>query len=113
MASGNAIRGNRVGSGPTRWAERGEQAARQTVTYWCANAHATPTSFAANVVAPSTWDCPRCGLPAGLDQDRPPQPPRAEPYKTHFGYLRERRSEEDGAAILAAALADLERRRGS
>jgi hypothetical protein len=27
-----------------------------------------------------------------------------EPYKTHLAYVKERRSDEDGAAILAEAL---------
>ena len=36
-----------------------------------------------------------------------PDPPRTEPYKTHLAYVRERRSDEDGEAILAEALAKL------
>jgi len=31
-------------------------------------------------------------------------PPRAEPYKTHLAYVKERRSDTDGAAILEEAL---------
>ncbi len=107
MASGNAIRGTRVGSGPVRWAERGEPAPRRGVTYWCASGHETTPSFAANVPVPDSWDCPRCGLPAGRDQDNPPIPPHAEPYKTHLAYVKERRTESDGEAILAEALARL------
>lgn len=38
---------------------------------------------------------------------RPPAPPRTEPYKTHLAYVRERRSDADGEAILAEALAKL------
>ena len=34
----------------------------------------------------------------------PPAPPRVEPYKTHLAYVKERRSDSDGAAILAEAL---------
>jgi hypothetical protein len=107
VASGNAIRGTRVGSGPVRWAERGEPAPRRDVTHWCANGHETTPSFAANVPAPDSWDCPRCGLPAGRDQANPPTPPHAEPYKTHLAYVKERRTESDGEAILAEALARL------
>lgn len=36
-----------------------------------------------------------------------PAPPRTEPYKTHLAYVRERRSDADGEAILAEALAKL------
>ena len=41
------------------------------------------------------------------DQENPPAPPRNEPYKTHLAYVRERRSDKDGAAILDEALAKL------
>jgi hypothetical protein len=111
VASGNAIRGTRVGAGPMRWTERGEQAPRRSVTYWCANGHQTEPSFAAEVNPPALWDCPRCGLPAGQDQTAPPERPRPEPYKTHLAYVKERRSDADGEAILAEALARLRGRR--
>jgi hypothetical protein len=82
VASGNAIRGSRVGAGPMGEAERGE-----------------------------TWDCPRCGFPAGQDQLAPPSPPRNEPYKTHLAYVKERRSDADGQAILDEALEALRKRK--
>jgi len=87
-------------------AERGDAAPRFWISYWCANGHETRPSFAedANVQVPETWDCPRCGFPAGQDQYDPPAPPRTEPYKTHLAYVRERRTESDGEAILAEAL---------
>lgn len=116
MASGNAIRGTRVGSSPVRWvdatAERTEAVPRRTVEYWCANGHHTEHSFAADVPAPSLWDCPRCGLPAGRDEANPPAPPIIEPYKTHLAYVKERRSDADGAALLAEAIERLHQRRG-
>jgi len=95
-----------------RWAERGDEAPRRPVSYWCANGHQTEPSFAAEVAPPTVWECPRCGLPAGQDSENPPAPPRSEPYKTHLAYVKERRSEADGAAILAEALARLRQRRG-
>jgi hypothetical protein len=112
VASGNAIRGTRVGAGPVRWDDRAEEAARQVVTYWCANGHAIRPSFAAEVDPPATWDCPRCGCPAGPDEENPPARRRAEPYKSHLAYVKERRSEADAAAILDEALAKLRQRRG-
>jgi hypothetical protein len=111
-AGGSAIRGSRIGAGPTRWAERGEQAPRQLVTYWCASGHATAPVFAHDIVAPLTWECGHCGLPAGPDQQQPPEPPSVEPYKTHLAYVKERRTDADGAALLAEALARLQQRRG-
>jgi hypothetical protein len=112
VASGSAIRGTRVGSGPTRPIERCDPAPRRTVTYWCANAHTITVDLAADAPRPATWDCPRCGQQAGLDAQNPPGPQRPEPYKTHLAYVKERRTEADGAAILAEALAALRQRRG-
>ncbi|MFC5994232.1 RNA polymerase-binding protein RbpA [Pseudonocardia hispaniensis] len=107
MAGGNAIRGTRVGAGPMGESERGEAAPRERVSYFCANGHVTTPSFAADAEIPESWDCPRCGLPAGRDQLSPPAPPRNEPYKTHLAYVKERRSDADGAAILEEALGKL------
>jgi RNA polymerase-binding protein len=88
-------------------AERGESAPRVWVSFWCANGHETRPSFATEAVIPEGWECPRCGYPAGQDKENPPAPPRVEPYKTHLAYVKERRSDEDGEAILAEALARL------
>ena len=88
-------------------AERGEAAPRQRISFWCANNHETKPSFASDAAVPETWDCPRCGYPAGRDQANTPAPPKTEPYKTHLAYVRERRNEQDGEAILEEALARL------
>ena len=81
-------------------AERGDAAPRIFVSYWCANGHETRPSFAEEpgLVLPDTWDCPRCGYPAGQDHDNPPAPHKVEPYKTHLAYVKERRSDADGKA---------------
>jgi RNA polymerase-binding protein len=112
VSSGSAIRGSRVGSSPMRPDERSEPAPRREVTYFCAAGHDSVVRFAADAVEPATWDCPRCGQPAGLDRQNPPGRVRAEPYKSHLAYVKERRSDEDGAAILAEALAKVRQRRG-
>jgi hypothetical protein len=112
VPSGSAIRGTRVGSGPIRPPERCEPAPRRPITYWCANGHSLEILLAADAPPPATWDCPRCGHPAGQDEANPPGRPRNEPYKTHLAYVKERRSDADGAAILAEALAALRQRRG-
>lgn len=93
-------------------AERGEAAPRQAVTYFCANEHRSVVTFSVEAQAPDMWDCPKCGLPASLDSDNPPPAPKIEPYKTHLAYVKERRSDEDGAAILEEALLKLRARRG-
>ena len=91
-------------------AERGESAPRQRVAFWCANGHESRPSFAAEAQIPELWDCPRCGYPANRDRENPPAPPKNEPYKTHLAYVRERRDDQDGEAILAEALDALKKR---
>ncbi|MCX4388384.1 RNA polymerase-binding protein RbpA [Micromonospora peucetia] len=112
MPIGNVIRGTRAGSLPAHRAERHQPAPCRTVTYWCRNDHHTNIRLAAEVEVPEVWDCPRCGLPAGQDAQNPPGRARLEPYKTHLAYVKERRTAEEGEAILAEALAALRRRRG-
>ena len=111
MAVGSAIRGSRVGAGPMGEAERGDAAPRSYVSYYCANGHETRPAFAADAVVPETWDCPRCGLPANLDAENPPPPPRILPYKTHLAYVKERRTDEEAVTILSEALDALRARR--
>ena len=78
-----------------------------TVIQFSRPAIAVPVSVEAEV--PAVWECPRCGNPAGQNEHAPPKPPRVEPYKTHLAYVKERRSDSDGEAILAEALARLRR----
>jgi hypothetical protein len=68
--------------------------------------------LAAQAAPPETWDCPHCGQPAGQDAHNPPGRSRAEPHKSHLAYVKERRTDADGAALLAEALDALRRRRG-
>jgi len=112
VAGGSAIRGTRVGAGPMGERQRGESAPRQLVSFFCANGHETKPAFAMEALVPDTWDCPRCGFPAGRESATPPAAPRNEPYKTHLAYVKERRSDADGDAILEEALARLRARRG-
>jgi hypothetical protein len=88
-------------------AERGDAAPRHRVAFYCSNGHETRPSFATEAAVPAEWDCPRCGLPAGRDKENPPAAPKIEPYKTHLAYVKERRSDADGEAILNEALAKL------
>ena len=88
-------------------AERGDAAPRLRISFFCANDHETRPSFASDAAIPDEWDCPRCGLPAGRDRHNPPAAPKIEPYKTHLAYVKERRSDADGEAILNEALAKI------
>ncbi len=111
MAGGSAIRGSRVGAGPMGEAERGEAAPRRYVSFFCSNGHETRVAFSVEAQVPEAWDCPRCGLPANLDENNPPPPPKIQPYKTHLAYVKERRSDKEAAAILQEALENLRTRR--
>lgn len=91
--------------------ERGEAAPRQTVTYFCSREHSSTLAFSTEATPPESWDCPKCGLPASIDRENPPPAPRTEVYKTHLAYVKERRSEEEGAALLDEAVQTLRSRR--
>ena len=69
--------------------------------------------FSIEAEVPVSWDCPRCGMPASLDEDDRPTAPKIEPYKTHLAYVKERRSDTEAAEILAEALELLRSRRKS
>ncbi|WP_329493100.1 RNA polymerase-binding protein RbpA [Kitasatospora herbaricolor] len=108
MAQGRGgIRGARIGSGPMGESERGELAPRTAVSFWCGNGHRTQITFAVEAAVPPTWDCRNCGLPAGPDPDDVPVAQGSAPYRTHLGYVRQRRSQEDGEILLNEALAKL------
>ncbi len=94
-------------------AERGEAAPRQAVTYFCTREHRSVVTFSIEAQVPDSWDCPKCGLPAGRDSENAPPPQKIEPYKTHLAYVKERRSDEEAANILDEALQLLRRRRKS
>lgn len=116
MASGgSAIRGSRVGAGPMGEQDRGFHADRIAISYWDALGNETIRYFAANLPdeeIPETIDSPQSGLPAGRDRENPPTLAKLEPYKTHLAYVKERRTEEEAAALLDEALQSLRARRG-
>lgn len=117
MAIGNnAIRGARVGSGPMGEKDYGIRAERVAISYWDALGNETIRYFAADVSdeeIPEQIDAPQSGLPAGRDKNNPPQMEKAEPYKTHLAYVKERRTEEEAAELLEQALQKLRKRRGT
>ena len=92
-------------------AERGESAPRRRISFWCANGHETRPSFASDAVIPESWDCPRCGMPASVDQENRPTAPKIEPYKTHLAYVKERRTDAEAEQLLDEALQQLRARR--
>jgi hypothetical protein len=85
------------------------------VSYWDAQGNETVRHFAANLPEeeiPDIIDSPSTGLPAGRDKDNPPSVSKLEPYKTHLAYVKERRTDEEAAALLEEALTQLRTRRG-
>lgn len=116
MSGSSAIRGARVGSGPMGEKDHGSRAERVTVTYWDALGNETVRHFAADVSEeeiPDQIDSPHSGLPAGRDQQNPPEISKNEPYKTHLAYVKERRTPEEAEELLEQALQKLRERRGS
>lgn len=110
MATG-AIRGSRIGAGPMGESERGDNAPRQAVTYFCDRNHETLLHFALNAEVPEQWDCTRCGRPAGVDAHDRPTLEAVAPFKTHLAYAKERRSEKEAQVILKEAIAELRTKR--
>ncbi len=94
-------------------AERGDAAPRKAVTYFCAREHRSVITFAVEATPPDSWDCPKCGLPGGLDAENAPAAPKIEPYKTHLAYVKERRSDKEAEDILEDAINLLRSRRKS
>jgi len=85
------------------------------VSYWDALGNETVRHFAAGIAEeeiPDVIDSPHSGLPAGRDQQNPPAMAKAEPYKTHLAYVKERRTDEEAEALLQDALRQLRERRG-
>jgi hypothetical protein len=104
---GSRIRGSRIGAGPIGEDDRGESAERTAVAYFCSQGHQSRLVFALQAPIPEQWECPRCGQPAGRDQDNPPAAGVVAPYKTHLAYVRERRSDAEAEILLGEALARL------
>lgn len=116
MVGGNAIRGARVGSGPMGEMDHGIRAERVAVSYWDALGNETVRYFVADIDPadiPEQIDSPHSGLPAGRNQQSPPELVKNEPYKTHLAYVKERRTPEEAEELLEAALQKLRTRRGS
>ena len=77
------------------------------MSYWDAEGNETVRYYAADVPddqIPDIIDSPTTGLPAGRDRNNPPIIAKAEPYKTHLAYVKERRTEEEAQEILADAI---------
>lgn len=116
MSGSNAIRGARVGSGPMGEMDHGVRAERIAVPYYDILGNETVRYFAADVdpeEIPDQIDSPHSGLPAGRDQQNPPELLKNEPYKTHLAYVKERRTPEEAEELLEQALQKLRERRGS
>lgn len=110
----NSIRGARVGAGPMGERFRGVEAERISRSFYCANGHEFHPQFSADVATeelPQELDCPKCGLPSGMDKSNPPSISKAEPYKTHLAYVQERRTSKEANEILEDALASVRERR--
>ncbi|NLT25306.1 MAG: RNA polymerase-binding protein RbpA [Microbacteriaceae bacterium] len=116
MSSSTGIRGARIGSAASNLqGELAPMADRIAVSYWDAEGNETIRWYSADIAEadiPETIDSPKTGLPAGRDRENPPAEETVAPYKTHFEYVQERRTPEEGAQLLEEALQKLRERRG-
>lgn len=76
--------------------EQGESVPRAVVSFWCSNGHEVRIGFALAAVTPEEWDCLPCGLLAGTHRDNAPALISTVPLQRHLGYLRRRRTQEEG-----------------
>src|SRR5919112_1957168 len=78
--------------------EHGNGLPRMRISYWCAKGHETQLVFLKlpEDQIPVVWDCRRCGVAAvrdgaaAADEDI-----LGDRYKSHLGYVKERRSSQD------------------
>ncbi len=107
-SGGGGLRGSRLGAGQSHEIDRGNVEPRRRVSYWCEAGHESTPAFAESAEVPEHWPCHVCGNPAGLSAEAPPvAPPRTLIPKTPYEYLKMRRTDEEGEAMLAEAIARL------
>ncbi|MDN5859196.1 MAG: DUF3040 domain-containing protein [Pseudonocardia sp.] len=87
-----------------------EAPASRVVSYWCERGHHTERRWFVEAPAPETWAC-RCGLRAGRDPARPPEPAVWRPFKSPLDHLLERRTEAECEVMLDETLRALRARR--
>ncbi len=109
-SGGGGLRGSRLGAGQSHELDRGTVEPRHRVSYWCEAGHESQPAFAVSAEVPEQWPCHVCGNPAGRSAEAPPvAPPRTLIPKTPYEYLKMRRTDEEGEAMLAEALERLRR----
>ncbi len=108
MPSSSSLRGSRIGAGPPGVPDAGRQelAPRTTVLFRCGQGHKMTLTFAdeAGVEIPANPACRRCGMPAGRGSAPPALPKPAAPFKTPMEFLRMRRTQQEGDALVEQAL---------
>jgi len=82
-----------------------DMADRMEITYTCPGGHEFTRVFAADVTAPTTWDCPRCGKVGALESE--PMPNESSAVRSHWDMLLERRSMDELEDMLAVRVKEL------
>ncbi|WP_461190127.1 RNA polymerase-binding protein RbpA [Arthrobacter sp. Z4-13] len=115
----SGFRGTRAGvtagTGPSLQADEDQVKTlpRIRVSYWCGKGHETQLVFLKlpEDQLPAVWDCRRCGAGAAKDgMAAAGADARADGYKSHLEYVKERRSSQDAEDLLAGALERLRAR---
>lgn len=117
-SSQGGVVGHRINAGRMGETERAlaVSAPRVAVSYFCVNLHEVRPVFSITAKIPEAWPCPKCGQPAGQDKGDPPPPERYRlmrfgQERSHLDYVRQRRSQADGEALIDWAIDRLNERR--
>lgn len=102
-----ALRGHGLGGKSLSDPSGVEMAARQDLSFDCANGHHFTLTFAAEAELPTEWECPKCGDMARRSDGVQPEVKPTKPPRTHWDMLRERRSIPELESILAERLEQL------
>ena len=82
---------------------------RVEVGFTCPCGHEFTKVFAADVKAPTQWDCSRCGKNASTQSSSYSNSP-AEPARTHWDMVQERRSQAELMVMLSQQVKQLRNR---
>ena len=101
--SDRSMRGTRLGAQSLESDNGVQPAARQDVTYHCANGHTVTVPLSVEADVPALWEC-RCGLQALRENTALPEAKPSKPARTHWDMLMERRTTAELEVLLEERL---------
>jgi hypothetical protein len=101
--SDRSMRGTRLGAQSLESDTGVQPAARQDVTYHCANGHTVVVPMSVEAEVPALWEC-RCGLMGLRENTEIPEEKAGKPARTHWDMLMERRTTAELEVLLEERL---------